>query len=484
MKQTQMTDTDRFLFSRTGLVCVAVIAFVASWPMWVFQTQFVFADTQSYITGGRAIWLTIWDLVPDLSAAPATSDGGQPAVHSGNLTTNETGGSTVGRSFLYSMLVYAGYGLFGLWSLPIVQGGVAALFALAFVDRHMLARPGVLIAGGIYVVFLTTLPWFVAFQMPDLYAAVPVLFAALLYARLDAFSPWQRALFVSLAALSVSFHYGYPPLMLGAAAIVLLVRLLEKRLKVWVLVAALVPVAFAPLVNLGASSVVLDTTSATPQRLPIVLARSLADGPAFWYLSEACPEAGHAMCEAFGDNIPRGIGELLWDDDGVNSLTATQVARIRAEEMTVLWEAYKAYPVAQTRSLLGNAVKQAVIFGTDNIEAGQFDEATSRMGFLAPGSAPIAALRTFDGLVMWATWAGIVVCFAVALSGRVRREHAALLWISLAGLLINAAIFGGLSAPVERYQSRVIWILPMLAAMLLSAARSKRTVSGRNSPDT
>lgn len=478
-----MTDTDRFVFSRSGLFCVAMIAVIASWPMWVYQTQFVFSDTESYINGGRAIWLTIWDMIPDLSAAPATSEGGQPAEHSGNLTTDETGGSTVGRSFLYSMLVYAGYGLVGLWPLPVVQGVVTGLFALAFVDRHMLARPGVLIAGGIYVVFLTTLPWFVAFQMPDLYAAVPVLFAALLYARLDAFSLWQRTLFVVLAALAVSFHYGYPPLMFGAASIVLLVRLFEKRLKVWVLVAALVPVVFAPLVNLGASSVVLETASATPQRLPIVLARSLADGPAYWYLSEACPEAEHAMCEAFGDDIPESIGQLLWSDRGVKSLTADQVARIRAEEMTVIWEAYKAYPIAQTRSLFRNAVVQAVIFGTDNIQVGQFDHASSRMEFLPRGSKPYAALVSFDGLVTLATWAGIVLCFAVGLSGRVRREHAALLWISLAGLLINAAIFGGLSSPVERYQSRVIWILPMLAAMLLSASKSKRKDPDRNSAD-
>jgi hypothetical protein len=37
--------------------------------------------------------------------------------------------------------------------------------------------------------------------------------------------------------------------------------------------------------------------------------------------------------------------------------------------------------------------------------------------------------------------------------------------VAIAGLVANAAIFGGLSAPVDRYQARVIWIIPMLAAL-------------------
>jgi hypothetical protein len=32
----------------------------------------------------------------------------------------------------------------------------------------------------------------------------------------------------------------------------------------------------------------------------------------------------------------------------------------------------------------------------------------------------------------------------------------------LVGLIVNALIFGGLSAPVDRYQSRIVWLIPAL----------------------
>jgi hypothetical protein len=35
----------------------------------------------------------------------------------------------------------------------------------------------------------------------------------------------------------------------------------------------------------------------------------------------------------------------------------------------------------------------------------------------------------------------------------------------LFALLVNAAVYGGLSAPVDRYQSRLAWLVPALLAL-------------------
>jgi hypothetical protein len=45
------------------------------------------------------------------------------------------------------------------------------------------------------------------------------------------------------------------------------------------------------------------------------------------------------------------------------------------------------------------------------------------------------------------------------------RERA-VIFVLVVGLIANAAIFGGLSVPTDRYQMRVIWIVPMVAALL------------------
>jgi hypothetical protein len=49
--------------------------------------------------------------------------------------------------------------------------------------------------------------------------------------------------------------------------------------------------------------------------------------------------------------------------------------------------------------------------------------------------------------------------------------------VVVVGLAANATIFGGLSAPVDRYQMRVIWIVPMIAALFWLARRN--AVQGR-----
>ena len=56
-----------------------------------------------------------------------------------------------------------------------------------------------------------------------------------------------------------------------------------------------------------------------------------------------------------------------------------------------------------------------------------------------------------------------------------RRDGPALALVAalIAGLLVNAALGGALSDVHDRYQSRLIWLAPMVAAMLAMRWRSK-----------
>jgi hypothetical protein len=49
----------------------------------------------------------------------------------------------------------------------------------------------------------------------------------------------------------------------------------------------------------------------------------------------------------------------------------------------------------------------------------------------------------------------------------------------MVSLMANAAVFGGLSAPADRYQMRVIWIVPMVAALFwLARQRGPKKANG------
>jgi hypothetical protein len=79
---------------------------------------------------------------------------------------------------------------------------------------------------------------------------------------------------------------------------------------------------------------------------------------------------------------------------------------------------------------------------------------------------------------------GVAVCCAV-LPVALRRRHrvAGFLALVLLALPVNALITGGLSGPHDRYQSRVMWLPPLLAALAIPAlAISARAIPGRAMP--
>ena len=56
--------------------------------------------------------------------------------------------------------------------------------------------------------------------------------------------------------------------------------------------------------------------SVAPKRYPFALARSVADGPGLWHLEKHCDTYHYAVCEVF-DDIPKGVGEFLWEETGL-----------------------------------------------------------------------------------------------------------------------------------------------------------------------
>ena len=256
--------------------------------------------------------------------------------------------------------------------------------------------------------------------------------------------------------------------------------LVQRRLTVAAVAVAVLPV----LVALGGNAAVNRVAFHEPgvgvatKRLPVLLARSLADGPARWHLEENCDTEGYAICEVFAGNYSSNLGVILWSDEGLGGASPAQMDRIRAEEATILRRAFMEHPAEQIWSFAGNAVSQTWTFGMDdfswarlkwlpdgNVDTAMPDPDRSRAGLDATGLAHLAGLIAATGLIL--------VYAARDRLGAGAREREMLL-VAVAGLAINAAIFGGLSVPVDRYQGRVVWIIPVLAALFWLERRSVR----------
>jgi hypothetical protein len=488
-------ETGAPLIGWAGAALAFGYALVLLWPIWLTGAVFTFSDTAGYLRGGQVIWSYLGDLLPEAregAGAGAGTGAGTAASASGGLSpsgavADDKGEAAVGRSLTYAAASFAAWSTLGPAAIPLIQTWITVFVAFSLLTPAALRRPALLLGGAAWLAALTPLPFFAVFLMPDLLAAVPILFAACLVWRWDALGGGQRVVLSGLAALAASSHYGTVPLAFGCLAVGLGLRLASGRLpRPALLATAALIVGFGPLVNLGASGAATGTPSTAPLRLPILLARSIEDGPARWYLEAECPSGELATCDVLGGEIPGNVSTFLWSNAGVADATPEQMAAVRGEEWTILAGAFLDYPVAQTTSLLGNAARQSVLVGLRALRPADGLNARFRRVEGARSEAAQVLIDRFNGIVAWGAWGAILLTGGLALAARPGRLPLLAVVAVIGGLLVNAAIFGGLSAPVDRYQSRVIWTLPFVllavAAHGFAARAAPATAPGRAWP--
>jgi hypothetical protein len=469
-----MKSPDRApLVSWRGAALALALAVVLCWPMLLSGGVYTFPDTASYLKGGDVIWTFITDLVGRAGAdAPAGAATGPSARAAIDAAAADGGrGPVVVRSIAYSFFSFALFSTGGPILLALAQGALAVFTVFAFMGPATEYRMPVLLTGAVLIALTTSLPWFAVYMMPDLFAALVILHAALLIRRFDDLTRSQQVVLTAIAVFATASHYGNPPLAFGLFACALGWRAITRTWSTAALVAAVVPVLMTPLANLTISAATLDRPSTAPLRLPILLARSLEDGPARWYLEEVCPEADLAVCVLFADGSPDNISCSSGRTGASKACRARPCCGSRTRNSTVLFRAFLAYPVHQTASILRNAAAQLPMLGLGGL---QLSEGLDARFQAIPPEEPrrdAALKRLASHAIVASTWGSLAI-FALALfSGRMRREDIEIVAMLTLGLLLNAGIFGGLSAPADRYQTRVVWILPVLVAIAVARRR-------------
>lgn len=434
------------------------LAVLLSWPMLLVSAPLIYHDTIEYYESGARIAAQLLGFFGLEGPAEAASSEG--AV----------------RAFAYSAFLYfTAQTPLGLVLTTVLQGAMAIFACMAFVRPGLRTTPLEAGLAAVLIGGLSTLPWFVSYAMPDILGAILLVYYALLVRRIDDLGGWRQLALLALATFAVLCHYGHLPLAAGLAGVALLWRLASWRLTARVAALAVLPVALALSGNLFSSTVALEEASVAPKRLPILLARSLADGPARWYLDEACDTEPWAICEVF-DEAPTSVNAFLWAEDGIKSATEEQVQRIRDEEAALVIAAFRAYPFAQIKALTWNTVLQTAAVGTDKIMpllAGAENGTAAQFHTSVPAMHGSRALTVFDDVPKLGTAIAIIGLIVAFLRGWIDRPMFEIVAMVVIGLVANAAIFGGLSAPVDRYQSRVIWLLPVLFCLVTIERRRR-----------
>ncbi len=377
-----------------------------------------------------------------------------------------------------------------LWALPFVQGLLAA-----FVVVLALRAAGVTLSTLAFVLLFaglsacTSLPWFAAQVMPDLFTGLLVL---LTYATLwgeGRLSPQLRRAAAALLTLALATHLSHLPLYCGLLAIGVACRVVIERVPIDVgdvMLRAMTPLLVAVTALVGCNFLFTRKPVLSESSALFYLARLVGDGTAQRYLDRVCPARGYLLCDERG-KLPSDSDAFLWSPSGAWSKYQND-PRFLAEAGPIvrgtLWQEWPAEIAAAVR----NATKQLGRVSTD-LDLHQSDAQVrpmmARLG--APTLAAYdASLQARHALPL--TAAGEVQVWVVVLSlmallvtvpyGAAQGGRAAgLVWMTLAGVLLNAAVMGALSSVHDRYESRVIWLVP-LAAFAVLATRQAATRLG------
>lgn len=452
---------------RQALLVFALFA-ANVWPALYNGQPFFYADTTAYI---RVADSGIRSLTHHASAW--SQDASKTAVSQNSVAEKVV---LSGRSVYYGALLYLSDLAGGFWPVVLLQSAVVlAALALTLESLAIFAWAR-LAAVTLLLDALTPMPFFISFLEPDIFAAVTILAAANLLVISDRKSPSRTVVWTVLLSAALLFHISDVLI-----ATLLLILFLSAVLLRWLRRSRTGVVALAcSLVIALAGELIFNTAvkrllGAPPLRPPVLTARLIADGPGYRYLLASCPASGFEVCH-FRDRLPVGADPFVWDNNpktGIFAVAPPQTRRaISDEQVRFAWAVFRASPFATLTDFARDAAVQITRIGYSefNYDSGgheffsahlprpYYDAMTRTRAWT--GSIPASFLTVVaDASTVLAL---IAIAYLLYVSGRSQIILGAFL---CTGVIVNGAVCA-LSALQDRYETRVVWLIPF-AAMLL-----------------
>ena len=494
-----------------GWALAALGAAMLMWTALVNGRPPVFTDTALYYAQAEYLFEALGWVAPAQAVTPPDDPTALPARPG---APNISAAIDRARSPVYGAPVYALQRLGGLWLAAAVQalavsGTIYLLYRAAAPRRP---RWGFLVLMLAMAAF-SSLPVFASWIMPDVFAGVMGCGLLLLLVYPDRLGVAGKLGAAASTGFALAVHRSN--LLDAAAVLVLAAPLLRLSGVRWMSLAgrtgALAGIALASVLAGALVEQPIQARAGEPIGTPPFLsARVLADGPGRLYLRQVCrgPETPFELCR-FESRPFASSDQVLWS---IRRRTAVFLAadpaqrlRMEHEDTRFAVDDWLAEPLPQARAAAWNVAQQFVeIFPDDPLRAQSFyvrdgywrHTTLPRIlpGAVACGRACRPVLdKTLAGwlggiglgvaalMLAWRLSAGDVWA---RLRRRAPRRTAAgpddlvrllaALALVLALLVVNAGVCGALSGPFSRYQSRLVWLAPMMAGLLVAGAGWRR----------
>jgi hypothetical protein len=471
--------TDRDLpWRRIWLLAAAVLL----WPAILNGMPFLFYDTPGYLGAANALVHGVIGSPVDWTAAPVM----------------------LGRSIYYGLFLYGSLALGSFWPAAIAQALLASACAMMFL-RYFLPRGDarIIIAAiliGVLLLGCTTLPFFSTFMMPDLFSGLILLSATalLLFWRQD--SRARRSFWFAVTTAAALCHSTNIPILLAMVTLGILFHFLVRLPRPWlaagsILLAASCGVAGEAIFSAG----VKYALDAPPIRPPFVTARLTADGPGTRYLKETCPGNGFILCR-YAARLPLPSDHFLWSNSSVDGVfraaPAVQRRQMAADETRFVLATLRRFPVETMLSFAIGARRQIKQVGLSEFNYGWIERGFFFNHLPRPIFEDVSKTRAFSLSMPAAAFAktarilaiiSLAICLLVVMDRKISSTLRLAIALIICGVIVNAFICGGLSGAHDRYQARVLWLLPWIGYLALLArfmdkTRAKPVATPRGAP--
>lgn len=486
---------------KTRFFSILLFCLALSWPALRNGGPFVMSDTTTYVrgadaavyklTGMRTMWTGTFIERYETYRPHEGRSAPSPAAAADAADLPVT---IAGRSIFYGILLYLSSLTGSFWGAALFQIVLTAtairLAAETCCRLFGRADPG---PGGValiaFVLGLSPAGYFAGYMMPDIFLPLAILAfcqVALLWRMMNRA---ERIFWIALLTMSGLFHSLHLVILLAAFAVLFAV----KRAAFWredrqpaTAIAAAIIIGFVGQAGFG--MMVRQATGAAPVTIPFVTARLIADGPGRDYLRAHCVPPSFHLCHYAG-RLQGDSDSFLWSYDprlGIFSATTPRERRqLSAEQAAFVIAVTRDRPWAVVRSTIVSILRQSGKWRLPEFNYGPAIREHFRMKLPDPALDDVkrsAAYRQVMPVRFVEVMTPLLVIGAIGLmvmtfrrmSAAGRRMILPYVAIVVAMLVLNIILCGGVSTPHDRYQMRLIWLLPLLSAMLWSATSPSR----------
>ncbi len=467
--------------SRRGWLPIwAGFVLLLMWPAILNKGVFLFPDTTTYIRsadGAVASFsghTTRWSEVFYRQYPQAASNNSIQKETSSPVTSNDADRNVLaGRSIYYGAALYVADMLGSFWFMAFAQAALIAVASLLLARRLAgLEKGPVQLLPVLLVPMITAIGFYAAFMMPDFLASLALGATAMIGIFWPRMLRKERAFWFVVLVLALISHSANILIVSILSACILVFAIFRKQRLTQLPVLGALTIAI--ICEIAFTEAIRYQTGAPPVRPPFVTARLIDDGPGYFYLRDRCPTKPNLILCRYLDRLPVPSDTFLWAK-GKNGVFSA----IPPSEQQLLSSQEGAFVIGVARDRPMTVVKNSIARFFDQLSRTGLMEFNGQL--FDPQKLPTDVQSEYLGTRAAQNRIPVVFFSNLAFAGFLisglglgwvlwahrsdpdkLRDRSIFIGIILLGILVNAFVCGAMSTPHDRYQTRLLWLIPLI----------------------